>query len=264
LSRTIGRGVVYPTDEEHTITVPLKFFNCYRPSSKQQYVPILNLQTNIEMFLEFALKPIATLVTLPANSSIPDIPNVNASVLVDYVFLDESERYRFAQNPSRFLIEQTPVVDTPTYLTSAGGAITLKETTQVQLRELNKPVKFLATVALMNNDYTSFTYYDIIRSGTFYINSDKQFQERSGDYWRLTQTYQHFTRSIPEDNIFVYSFALNSATFQPNGYVNFAPYVRTMLSFDMVRQTIAMRLKTVAVALNFLDFSSGTAKLEFN
>jgi hypothetical protein len=37
-----------------------------------------------------------------------------------------------------------------------------------------------------------------------------------------------------------------------------------MLSFDMVRQTIAMRLKTIAVALNFLDFSSGTAKLEFN
>ncbi|ABT16692.1 major capsid protein VP54 [Acanthocystis turfacea Chlorella virus MO0605SPH] len=264
LSRTIGRGQVYPTDEENTITVPLKFFNCYRPSTKQQFIPILNLQTNIEVFLEFVLKPISLLVTLPAGSSIPDIPSVSASVLVDYVFLDESERYRFAQNPSRFLIEQTPTVDTPTYLTSSGGAITMKDITQVQLRELNKPVKFLATVALMLNDFSSFVYYDIIRSGTFYINSDKQFQERSGDYWRLTQTYQHFTRSIPEDNIFAYSFALNSGSFQPNGFVNFAPYVRTFLSFQMDRTQPPMRLKTVAVALNFLDFSSGTAKLMFN
>jgi hypothetical protein len=264
LSRTIGRGQVYPTDQEHTITVPLKFFNCYRPSSKQQFIPILNLQTNIEVFLEFSLKPVSVLVTLPANSAIPDIPNVNASVLVDYVFLGETERHRFAQNPSRFLIEQTLVVDTPTYITASGGTVVMKDVTTVQLRGLNKPVKFLATVALKLNDYASFKYYNIIKSGTFYINSDKQFQDRSGDYWRLTQTYQHFTRSIPDDNIFAYSFALNSASFQPNGLLNFAPYVRSMLSFEMVKQPVAMSLKTIAVALNFLDFGSGTARLMFN
>lgn len=265
ISNLVGRGQIYSTDQEHEITVPLKFFNCYSTHGKQQYIPILNLQPNIEVFLEFTLKPLELLVDLPANSSIPDIPNISSGVLVDYVFLDESEKYRFAQSPSRFLIEQTPVIDTPCYLTATGGTVVPQDKVMVQLRELNKPVKFLATVVLDANDFSNFTYYGgVIKDGTFYINSDKQFQERSGEYWRLTQTYQHFKRCIPDNNIYVYSFSLNAGSFQPNGLLNFASYVKTMLSFNIEKQTSAKRMKTMAVALNWIEFSFGTCKLLFN
>jgi hypothetical protein len=105
---------------------------------------------------------------------------------------------------------------------------------------------------------------DIIKSGTFYLNSDKQFEDRSSEYWKLVQTYQHFTRSIPGDNIYTFSFALNASSFQPNGFLNFAPYSRSMLAFDIVKQTVPTRMKTMAVVINWCDFSSGTAKLLFN
>ena len=111
---------------------------------------------------------------------------------------------------------------------------------------------------------TGQQYYDIIKKGTFYINSDEQFESRSGEYWKLVQTYQHFTRSIPTNNIFTYSFALDASSFQPNGFLNFAPYVRTMLSFEIIKQTTPMRLKTTAVCLNWLTFDSGAAHLKFN
>lgn len=264
ISKLIGRNQVYSTDQAHEIIVPLKFFNCYSTHSKQQYIPILNLQPNIEVFLEFTLKPLELLVNLPANSSLPPSTNLIAGVLVDYVFLDESERYRFAQNSTTYLIEQNPVIDTNCYLTSTGGNIVFQDTVTIQLREFNKPVKFITVVALDATDFSSFIYHDIVKSGTFYINSDKQFQDRSGDYWKLTQTYQHCTRSIPENNIYVYSFALDAGSFQPNGFLNFAPYTKTMLSFDIKRQTTARRFKTIGTALNWIEFSFGTCKLRFN
>jgi hypothetical protein len=264
ISRLVRRDQVLSTDQSHEIIVPLKFFNCYRPSTKQQFIPILNLNINTEIFLEFVLKPLTSLVILPTGSSIPDIPNVEAGVITDYVYLDDYEKYRFAQNPVTYLIEQTPIIDTPTYLTSNGGATIQQDKVDIQLRELNKPCKFLSVVALGANDFSSFTYYDIIKKGTLFINSDEQFEMRSGDYWKLVQTYQHFTRSIPTNNIFTYSFALDASSFQPNGFLNFAPYVRTMLSFEIIKQTTPMRLKTTAVCLNWITFDSGTAHLKFN
>ena len=264
ISQLVGRGVVYSTNQENEIIIPLKFFNCYRPKTKQQYIPILNLEPNIEVFVEFVLKPLSLLVNLPVGTSVPTVSSIDAGVIVDYVFLDDYEKHRFAQNPSRYLIEQTPVIDTPTYLTTTGGLTVQQSTVTVQLRELNKPTKFISVVVLGANDFTSFTYYDIINSGTLYINSDKQFQERSGEYWNLVQPYQHFTRSIPQNNIYVFSFALDASSFQPNGFLNFASYVKTMLSFDIAKQTTPMRLKTTAVCLNWVEFSSGTAKLLFN
>ena len=264
ISKLVRRDEVLSTNAEHDVIVPLKFFNCYRASTKQQYIPILNLNTNIEVFLEFTLKPLNILVNLPAGASLPDIPNIDAGVITEYVYLDETEKYRFAQNPSRFMIEQTAIIDTPTYLTATGGVTVQQDKMYIQTRELNKPCKFLAVVALGANDLTSFVYQDIIKSGTLYLNSDRQFEERSGEYWRLVQTYQHFTRSNPVDNIYTFSFSLDAASFQPTGFLNFAPYVRTMLAFNIIKQTTPMRLKTMAVCLNWCDFSSGTAKLLFN
>jgi hypothetical protein len=46
--------------------------------------------------------------------------------------------------------------------------------------------------------------------------------------------------------------------------LNFAPYVKTMLSFEIIKQTTPMRLKTTAICLNWLSFNSGTAVLKFN
>ncbi|AGE56367.1 major capsid protein VP54 [Paramecium bursaria Chlorella virus NE-JV-1] len=264
ISKLVKRDEILTTDQEHDIIVPLKFFNCYRPSTKQQFLPILNLAPNIEVFLEFVLKPLSSLVIVPTGTSIPDVPNIDAGVIVDYVFLDDAEKYRFAQRPTRLLIEQIPVLDTPNYLTSTGGATIQQDKVYIQTRELNKPCSFFAVVALGANDFTSFEYIDMIKSGTFYLNSDKQFEERSGEYWKLVQPYQHFTRSVPTNNIYTFSFALDTASFQPNGFLNFAPYVRTFLAFDIVKQDVPTRTKTFAVCLNWLEFSDGTARLLFN
>jgi hypothetical protein len=264
LSQLVKRDEVLTTDQSHDLIVPLKFFNCYRPGKqKQQYLPILNLDTNKEVFIEIVLKPLSTLVTLPTGAVLPNVFNVDAGILVDYVYLDETERFRFAQQTSRVLIEQTSILDVPTYLTTTGGDTVQQTEMYVQLKELTKPCKYFAVVALDANDFTNFTYHPVIRSGTFYINSDQQFQPRSGVYWNLVQPYQHFTRSNL-DNINCFSFALDASSFQPNGFLNFASYVRTALRFEIEKQTVPMRLKIHCVCLNWIDFLNGSAVLAFN
>ena len=264
LSKIVKRDEVLSANVNHQLIVPLKFFCCYRTSSKQQYIPILNLNTNINVYLDFNLKPLNILVNVPAGAELPDVPPLDAGVLVDYVYLDDTERYRFAQNPSTYTIEQLSIMDANTYLTTTNGQVVNTDKVYIPLRQLNKPVKYVAIVSQLENDFTSFTYYDIVQKSTFYLNSDEQFEPRTGDYFKLVQTYQHFTRSNDVDNILVFSFALDAASFQPCGMLNFAPYVRTQFAFDITPQTIPKKIRIFAVCINWVDFDSGMCKLQFN
>ena len=152
-------------------------------------------------------------------------------------------------------------IDKNTYLTTTNGQVVNQSRVDIYLRELNKPVKYFAIVAYPENDITGFEYTDIFEKGTFYLNSNQQFTPRPSEYFSIVQKYQHFRRCDPTDNILVYSFALDATSFQPTGSLNFAPYTKTKLSFDIVPQVIAKKIKVFAVCLNFLVFENGLCRL---
>ncbi|AGE52547.1 major capsid protein VP54 [Paramecium bursaria Chlorella virus CvsA1] len=263
LDELIKRNVTLTTDQEWELIIPLKFFCCKRNTGKQQFLPILNMDTNINVYLEFNLLPLNSLVTLPTGSILPDIQSIDASVWVDYIFLDDTEKFRFAQDPCVYLIEQTASMDSLSYATTTGGQTYNKTDVYVDMKELNKPVKYVEIIAYEQGS-TSFDYVDIIESATFYLNSDEQFKTRAGEYFSLVQPYQHFKRSDPTSNIYTFSFALDAGSFQPNGYLNFAPYVRTRFAFKIQPQTTPHVIRLFAVCLNWVKFESGLVKLLFN
>jgi len=263
LDHIVKRGKRLATDETHDLIIPLKFFCCYRTLSKQQFIPILNLDTNMNVYLDFALKPLNLLVSGPPGAELPDT-TLNASVLVEYVFLDETERYRFAQSPSTYMFEQVYEIDGNSYLTTTDGQIVHSNKVYIQLRELNKPTKYMAIVAQVYDDYNTFTYYDIVQKGTLYLNSDQQFEPRSREYFQLIQPYQHFTRCTTASNVLAFSFSLDASSFQPCGKLNFAPYVRTQFAFDILPQNVPMKMKIFAVCINWVKFESGLCSLRFN
>ncbi|APC25695.1 Major capsid protein VP54 [Only Syngen Nebraska virus 5] len=263
LNELIKRDVPLSTDQEWEVIVPLKFFCCKRNTGKQQFLPILNMNTNINVYLEFNLSPLSSLVTLPTGSTLPDIQSLDATVWVDYLFLDDTEKYRFAQDPCVYLIEQTFSAESLSYATTTNGQTYNKKDVYIELRELNKPTKYVEIIAYRQGDL-GFNYIDIIQKSTFYLNSDEQFQSRSGEYFTLVQPYQHFKRSDPASNVSTFSFALDAGSFQPNGYLNFAPYVRTKFAFDINPQTEPTVIRLFAVCLNWIKFESGMCKLLFN
>lgn len=263
ISRLVKRGEVLATDEEHEILVPLKFFCCQKTTYKQQFIPMYSLGTNINVYVDFTLKPLSYLVNLPTNTQLPDNVTISAGLIVDYIFLDDAEKFRFAQTPMSITFERVYSIDKNTYLTTTNGQVVNQSKVDIDLRELNKPVKYFAIVAFPENDLTGFTYYDIFEKGTFYLNSNQQFTPRPSEYFSIVQKYQHFRRCDPDDNILTFSFALDTTSFQPNGSLNFAPYTKTKLSFDIVPQTSAKKIKVFAVTLDFLVFENGLCRSLF-
>ncbi len=263
ISKLVKRGEVLTTDQAWEIFVPLKFFCCKNTTSKQQFIPILNLAPNINVYVDFTFKTLSSLVNLPANAQLPDNVQLAAGLIVEYAFLDTTEKYRFAQSPTSITFDRVYSIDKNTYLTTTNGQTMNQNKIDVDLRELNKPVKYFAIVAYPENDITGFTYYDIFEKGTFYLNSNQQFSPRSSEYFSIVQKYQHFRRCDPSDNILTYSFALDAMSFQPNGSLNFAPYTKAKLSFDIFPQIVPKKIKVFAVTIDFIVFENGMCRMLF-
>lgn len=263
ISKLVKRGETLVTNQAHEMLIPLKFFCCKNTTSKQQFIPAYSLGTNINVYVDFTFKTLSSLVNLPANTQLPDNVSLTAGLIVEYTFLDDAEKFRFAQTPLSITFDRVYSIDKNTYLTTTNGQTTNQTKIDIDLRELNKPVKYFAIVAYPENDITGFTYYDIFEKGTFYLNSNQQFSPRSSEYFSIVQKYQHFRRCDPSDNILTFSFALDATSFQPNGSLNFAPYTKSKLSFDIFPQEIPKKIKVFAVTLDFLVFENGMARLLF-
>jgi hypothetical protein len=263
ISKLVKRGEVLTTDQEWELLVPLKFFCCKNTTSKQQFIPAYSLGTNINVYVDFTFKTLASLVTLPANTQLPDNVSLSAGLIVEYTFLDDAEKHRFAQTPLNITFDRVYSIDKNTYLTTTNGQTMNQSRVDIDLRELNKPVKYFAIVAYPENDITGFTYYDIFEKGTFYINSNQQFTPRPSEYFSIVQKYMHFRRCDPTDNILTFSFALDTTSFQPNGSLNFAPYTKSKLSFDIIPQVVPKKIKVFAVTIDFLVFENGMCRTLF-
>jgi hypothetical protein len=93
---------------ETTLYVPLQFWFCRNPGLA---LPLIALQYH-EVKINFNFTPMEKMCielsgTAPnQNISTPSGKLVNASLFVDYIFLDTDERRRMAQNPHEYLIEQ--------------------------------------------------------------------------------------------------------------------------------------------------------------
>ena len=256
-------GQALTTDKEWELFVPMKFFCCKNTTSKQQFIPAYSLGTNINVYVDFTFKPLSYLVNLPSGSQLPDNVSLDAGLIVEYTFLDDAEKHRFAQTPLNITFDRVYSIDKNTYLTTTNGQTVNQNKLDIDLRELNKPVKYFAIVAYPENDVTGFTYYDIFEKGTFYLNSNQQFTPRPSEYFSIVQKYQHFRRCDPTDNILTFSFALDATSFQPNGSLNFAPYTKSKLSFDIVPQVIPKKIKVFAVTIDFLVFENGMCRTLF-
>lgn len=233
---------------DETLYLPLNFWFCRNPGLA---LPLIALQYHeVKIIVKFAENNgfIYTLqdssyYLLSPNTAYPQ-PNFNASLLVDYIFLDTDERRRFAQLSHEYLIEQVQyngydVIDTNT-----------QKSYNIPIH-FNHPVKEL--IWLVTTPNTSFDWINIsedsdlesffdednihvLKSLKLILNGQDRFAERPGEYFESVQSYQHHTNSpfyariIPTHrnavyyryNYGCYSFALKPEDHQPSGTLNFS------------------------------------------
>jgi len=233
---------------DETLYLPLNFWFCRNPGLA---LPLIALQYHeVKIIVKFAENTnfIYTLQNssynlLSPNTAYPQ-PNFNASLFVDYIFLDTDERRRFAQLSHEYLIEQVQynghdVIDTES-----------QQSYNIPIR-FNHPVKeliWLVTTLDTNIDWINISEdttlegfleednVHMLKNVKLILNGHDRFSEREAKYFESVQTYQHHTNSpfyariLPtylselyiRYNYGCYSFALRPEEHQPSGTLNFS------------------------------------------
>lgn len=263
----IGRGAALPTDREHTVFLPFKFFCCRNHHATQQFLPLAALAPRSTLTLEFTAADLAGLVVLPPGAALPPAPPpLRALLLTEQTFVEQDEQRAAWQRGGLLLVETAQDVDALNYRFDDQASFAVDAVT-LDLRELNLPVRSLLFVAYDENAAQGrryFEYVDCVRSATLLVGSSQRFAPRGGDYFSLVQTYQHAGRCSP-DRVHMYSFALDAAQRQPCGALNFAvvdgPTVRVDLA--PAAQGRNLKVKAFAQGVNWLAIERGSAAFMF-
>ena len=130
--------------------VPLQFwFNRHNGLA----LPLIALQYHdVRVTIDF--RPAAQCINRASSSTVdPPVRMVEASLIIDYVYLDSEERKRFAQASHEYLIEQLQFT----------GSETLTASTNKYRLNFNHPCKFLVWASHLEK-YTSRTNYVVYGS----------------------------------------------------------------------------------------------------
>ena len=153
--------------DEYTLNVPLQFFNCRHDGLG---IPLIALQYHeVRITFEFTQLQYLTVSQYGSGSALTwtTKPSLDASLWVDYIYLDQEERKRFAQATHEYLIEQVQFPSTES-INSVNTRTRLS---------FNHPCKFLAWVVRLGR-YTSgyrFLAYHASDAAAIRLQATKRF-----------------------------------------------------------------------------------------
>jgi hypothetical protein len=248
-----------PNSAETTVYVPLEFWFCRNVGLALPLIALQYHEVKINIDFEVATNMTRTLVAPTNGSGVADLKD--ATLWVDYIFLDTDERRRFAQLSHEMLIEQ---------LQFTGEESVTGNQTRPKL-SFNHPVKELVFVvqrdavleAAGSNAWTNFvtsTGENNVSMAKLQLNGHDRFAERAGRYFNLVQPFQHHERVPSNKGINVYSFALKPEEHQPSGTLNMSRIDTAVLQLTTTGVT-AGKAKIYAVSYNVLRVMSGMGGL---
>ena len=310
---------IRPTIKSRQIIVPLPFWFTYCVGSA---LPLISLQYETEPEIRLTLRGFGDLYTIVNTDRKKDISSYNLgkfttsdessitsldispSIEVNYIFLDNDERKRFADAEHQYLINTLQRVEysiTPS-TNSEGDTNTFDLKFQHPISNL---MWYLRRSDFKNNnqfynftnrhdrdiepiqnptDYNEFgsedtfdintinslRHTDILKSATLKFNGVDRFNSKTANMFNLVNNYQHMKR-IPEDGIYVYSFNLNLdiKKHQPNGACNFS-YVNDpqmeVITIPKAKEadTYSYDIQFFALTYNVFRIIGGMGALEYS
>jgi hypothetical protein len=248
-----------------TLYIPLQFWFCRNPGLA---LPLIALQYH-EVKFNITFRAAADCY-IKNDDAVTSVSLSNASLYIDYIYLDTDERRQFAQVQHEYLIEQLQFT----------GAESFSNASVKSKLALNHPCKELVWVIAhsareADKEWTTYTVdNDTIGAvgaapvvdAKLQLNGHDRFSTRKGSYFNLVQPYQHHTR-IPSDGIYVYSFALNPEQHQPSGTVNMSRIdnatLMMTLNSDLFTSSQTAKLRLYAVNYNVLRIMAGMGGLNY-
>jgi len=259
--------------------IPLEFWFCRNVGLA---LPLIALQYH-EVKFKILFDTMANCVHYSNATSIS--ANLDASLWIDYIFLDTDERRRFAQLSHEYLIEQLQFTGQENISSSGNNRYKLN---------FNHPCKELIWVS-KNSGYNCWynytttdnivitedntadtklnTYNDIdgknpLTNCLLQLNGNDRFAVRKGSYFNYVQPYQHHTNIPSNRGINVYSFALKPEEHQPSGTLNMSRIDTAVLSMETQSGYLTGQqngtINIYAVNYNVLRIMSGMGGLAYS
>jgi hypothetical protein len=258
--------------EERTYYIPLQFWFCRNPGLA---LPLIALQYH-EVKLNFEFRPLNELTRsdvvitgAPQDDSGSIAAIKEASLWVDYIYLDTDERRRFAQVSHEYLIEQVQFNEAEGIkqrATNLNARLQFnhpcKELVWVVNRLENKEVNTLTGNNVFN--FSSSVGGDTFKTAKFLFNGHDRFYERDALYFREVQPFSCHSRS-PNKHIYLYSFGLKPEEHQPSGTCNFSRLDNASLNLTFEGTTTEeSEVRVFGVNYNVLRVMSGMAGLAYS
>ena len=193
---------------------------------------------------------------------------LNSYVIINYIYLDNFERFNFLNTPHEYLI---PLVQTVPDQIMYSTNVTYK-------LPLSNPVKMLIwrgvllSNSLLNNDfnYTTYPYTvkeeNIVNKNILVINSINRMEPNTTEFYTYLQKYQYNIKS-KQNGIYFYSFALNPLQLQPSGSLNFSKTDDAYISFKLnklINYQNPVVFRCYGIQYNILRTSNGIGGLQFS
>ena len=277
--------------QKYELYVPLEFWFCRNvglalPLIALQYHEVkinIEYESDVLMVDKSATNFTFEEETKPLVSGMVYNPNITltgsvkleeATLWVDYIFLDTDERRRFAQLSHEYLIEQLQFTGADSI---TGGTTDSMKSIRMNF---NHPCKELVWTikktdagvywnnystaggsSAANNDHLDSA--NPVTNAKIMLNGNDRFATRKGDYFTLVQPYQHHENTPDKyhQGINVYSFALKPEEHQPSGTLNMSRIDTAVLSLS---SSISGVISIYAVNYNVLRILSGMGGLAYS
>lgn len=270
--------LVKPT---YTLYIPLQFwFNKHNGLS----LPLISLryhQVNIKVQFSSLINCIQT--DYPLTDIENSIQLADSYLLIDYLFLEDDERKKFAQSGHEYLITE---IQSNTFTYNTVQNPTFKLDFHHCITELIWFVKPTLTKTFQNDTNISSYYYSYtdnnyqtpmiitlnpVASGYLQAENYNRFDNIGGGYFNYVVPWEAH-HNTPEDGVNVYSFSLHPEEYQPSGAMNFSQYknINLNLTLDntfynyLITNGYTYDVHVFAVSYNILRVFGGFGGLAFS
>jgi hypothetical protein len=216
------------------------------------------------------------------NLLINQIPKPNIKLLVEYGFIDDVERNKFASSKLEYVVEtfQENIFDVNNYLLFDGD---------VSIDRPNKYLKWFIQPKIFLNGLSEYgkTYSHIYDFSNYFINTiyNKQIftlnqidivnHNIPSSYYKLVTSYKGLNRILP-DGVFYYNFCLYPEDSQPSGTANLTMIKEKKFRYEINKEflneyftsklninQIGLQFKILSTTYNFFVVNNGNGKLVF-
>jgi hypothetical protein len=204
----------------------------------------------------------------PNFRSIYNLTISDAYLYVDYVYLDNMERVKFARSDHEYLID---------YCQFDNDKIIYNSNNKIKIG-YSHPTKEILVRAQLNNmigtyssDPFNFTTSfnkaqgkSLTKNITLRLNGFIRENAFDKNFYSYVQAYQHH-KSIPPLGLFLYSFALNPTEHQPSGSCNFSKIddISLDITVEPITYNSPANIRIYAITVNVLRIMNGVAGVAF-